>query len=168
MADPAGGVSPAQVAALARLRRERERRALQELFALRRREVEAGQVREAAGRHLDSETATRRAGEAYIYYSLPVNGPTRPVVLERHRETIRQLGARVGEAAHHLDAASAALHAASEATEAGRARLVRQMRDSRKWQQIEARTLTAHRGRIEIATERENEDLAELRYRRSS
>ncbi|MCA6105785.1 hypothetical protein [Bradyrhizobium cenepequi] len=154
------------MAALARLRRERERRALQELAALHQREAEAALVRDAANRNLEAEKHAQRASEDHIYRSLPEAGPLPRASLERHRETIRRLGVRVGEAAHRRDAASHSLLEASKAVEAGRARLTVQTRDRRKWEQIETRTQTAEIARLQMVQQRESEDDVELRYGR--
>jgi hypothetical protein len=166
MADATGGVNLLHVAALARLRRERERRALQELAALRQREAETELARAAADRFLEAERQGQRAGEDHIYRSLPEAGPLQRAGLERHREAISRLGVRVDEAAHRLDAASASLLEASKAVEAGRTRLTVQTRDRRKWEQIETRAQTADIARLQMAQERESEDDIELRYGR--
>jgi hypothetical protein len=172
MADAAGGVKPVQVPlqvkALARLRRERERRALQELHALRGRQADAEQARETADCNLETEKSAQRTGEQQIYRSLPDAGPLPPDSLERYREAIRRLSARVDEAAYHLDAATAVLFDARQAVEAGRTHLTRRMRDSHKWQQIETRVQSSHHLRLQMMAERESDDDTELRYGRSS
>jgi hypothetical protein len=166
MADAAGGVNLLQVTALARLRRERERRALQELAVLRQREAETELAREEADRNLEAERHGQRTGEDHIYRSLPEAGPLQRAGLERHRETISRLGVRVDAAAHRLDAASASLLEASEAVEAGRAHLTVQTRDRRKWEQIETRAQTTDIARLQMVQERDSEDDVELRYGR--
>jgi hypothetical protein len=168
MADAAGGMNLPQIKALARLRRERERRALQDLVALRQREAEAELARDTAGRNLETEKHGRRDGESQIYRSLAKAGPLQPGGLERHREAIRRLSARVDEASGHLDAASTALVDAGQAVDAGRTRLTRRMRDRRKWEQIESRLQTMDLERLQTRTEREIDDDIELRYGRLS
>lgn len=167
MADASSGVNPSQVAALARLRRERERRAMQEWLALRRREAEALQAQETAEQHLEAEKDVRDTGEDRIYRSFPDAGPVRPTGIERHREAIRRLGARVDEAAYQLDAAAAALLEAKEAAAAGHSRLAKKSRESQKWQRIEARVQTMRLVQREAVAERESDDETELRHGRT-
>jgi hypothetical protein len=168
MADATGSVKALQVAALARLRRERERRALQELVALRQREAEAERTREAADRNFETAENGRRTSEDHIYRSLRKAGPLPPAGIERHREAIGRLTVCVDEAAHHLDTATATLRDAKHAVEAGRIRLIARTRDSRKWSQIETRIQDADLALLQMVTERESEDDAELRYGRKS
>ena len=166
MADAAGSVNPPQVAALVRLRRERERRAVEELAALRRRKAEAERARDEADQRLEAEEAARQTSEERVYRDLRQTAPLSCVGLERHRETIRNLSQRVAEASKHRETNTAALREADEAVEHGRLHLVAQMRDRRKWSEIEIRVQDASLRRVQTVSERESEDDIELRYGR--
>ncbi|WBL81361.1 hypothetical protein I3J27_13380 [Bradyrhizobium xenonodulans] len=168
MVDTAGGVKLPHVEALARLRRERERRALHELAALRRREADAEQAREAADVSLATEKDAQQAGERHIYRALRRSGPLQPAGLDRRRETIKTLGDRVDEAAHGLNTSTSALREARQATEAGHLRLIARMHDSRKWRQIETRVRDQGLRRLQARAELDSEDDTQLHYGRSS
>lgn len=166
MADAAGSVNLPQLAALVRLRRERERRAVEELAALRRRKVEAEQAREAAERRVETEETARQTGEQRVYRVLRQTAPLSPAGLEHHCETIRNLSRHVAEASKHRQTTTAALHEADEAVERGRIRLVAKVRDRRKWSEIEARVQDTSHRHMQMVTERESEDDIDLRYGR--
>lgn len=167
MADAAGSVNLPQVAALVRLRRERERRAVEELAALRRRKAEAEQARQAADQRVETEETVRQTSEQGIYRFLRQTAPLSPAGLERHCETIRNLSRRVAEASKHRETTTAALREADDAVEHGRTRLVAQVRDRRKWNEIEIRVQDTTLRHMQKVTERESEDDIELRYGRS-